>query len=92
MLGQTDAYRSLFVNPITTAFSNSMMTTYPVNKENICGATSSKALQSSLLTQSTTILYSIRRVSETNAREEAEAQYAILFSFFHHNETDNAKD
>ena len=55
--------------------------TYPVSIENIDGTTSSKALQSSLLTQFNTILYSISRVKDTNAKEQAAAHGALELCF-----------
>ena len=55
--------------------------TYPVSIENIDGTTSSKALQSSLLTQFNTILYSISRVKDINAKEQAAAHGALELCF-----------
>ncbi len=62
-------------------FARIMTITYPVSTENIDGTTSSKALQSSLLTQFNTILYSISRVKDTNAKEQAAAHGALELCF-----------
>ena len=62
-------------------FARIMTITYPVSIENIDGTTSSKALQSSLLTQFNTILYSISRVKDTNAKEQAAAHGALELCF-----------
>ena len=66
---------------IVTMFARIMTITYPVSIENIDGTTSSKALQSSLLTQFNTILYSISRVKDTNAKEQAAAHGALELCF-----------
>jgi len=62
-------------------FARIMTITYPVSIENIDGTTSSKALQSSLLTQFNTILYSISRVKDTNVKEQAAAHGALELCF-----------
>ena len=62
-------------------FARIMTITYLVSIENIDGTTSSKALQSSLLTQFNTILYSISRVKDTNAKEQAAAHGALELCF-----------
>lgn len=41
--------------PISRAFANNIITTYPLKAENVDGTTSIKALQSALLTQFNTI-------------------------------------
>ena len=75
-------YHRFLVIPIRIAFTKNIMITYPVSMENIDGTTSNKALQSSILTQSNTILYSIRSVNDTNASEQAENTQAVFFFFF----------
>ena len=64
------------------AFAKNITITYPVNMENIDGTTSIKEVQSSVLTQSNTILYSIRSVNDTNASEQAENTQAVFLFFF----------
>ena len=66
---------------MVTMFARIMTITYPVSIENIDGTTSSKALQSSLLTQFNTILYSISRVKDTNVKEQAAAHGALELCF-----------
>ena len=46
--------------------------TYPVRIGNMDGTTSSRAIQSDLLTHWATILYSIKKVSETKAKDETD--------------------
>lgn len=67
--------------PISKAFANNIITTYPLKAENVDGTTSIKALQSALLTQFNTILCSMRSVIATKASEQTPAHCASV-SFF----------
>ena len=78
---QAGGYRCFLDIAIGIMFAISSTATYPASTENIEGTTSSRAAQSSLLTQFKTILYSIRSVNDTNASEQAAAQHAITFLF-----------